>query len=48
MKDMVRTILVCKNTGDVLDNLKARDFNATGLSTYVFSTLYTTLPHNLI
>ena len=27
---------------------KARDFNATSLSTYDFSTLYTTLPHNLI
>ena len=27
---------------------KARDFNATSLSTYYFSTLYTTLPHNLI
>ena len=32
----------------VLDKLKARDFNATSLSTYDFSTLYTTLPHNLI
>ena len=28
--------------------LKARDFNATSLSTYDFSTLYTTLPHNSI
>ena len=28
--------------------IKARDFNATSLSTYDFSTLYTTLPHNLI
>ena len=32
----------------MLDKLKARDFNATSLSTYDFSTLYTTLPHNLI
>ena len=32
----------------MLDKLKARDFNATSLSTYYFSTLYTTLPHNLI
>ena len=32
----------------ILDKLKARDFNATSLSTYDFSTLYTTLPHNLI
>ena len=27
---------------------KAIDFNVTSLSTYDFSTLYTTLPHNLI
>ena len=31
-----------------MDKLKARDFNATSLSTYDFSTLYTTLPHNLL
>ena len=37
-----------KNSGEILDNLKARDSNATSLSTYDFSTLYTTLPHNLI
>ena len=30
-----------------MDKLKARDFNMTSLSTYDFSTLYTTLPHNL-
>ena len=29
-------------------NFKARDFNATSLSTYGFSTLYTTLPHYVI
>ena len=33
---------------NILDKIKARDFNATSLSTYDFSTLYTTLPHNLI
>ena len=32
----------------LLDKLKAREFNVTSLSTYDFSTLYTTLPHNLI
>ena len=32
----------------ILDKLKARDFNATILSAYGFSTLYTTLPHYLI
>ena len=36
-----------KNSGEILDKLKARDFNATSMSTYDFSTLYTTLPHNL-
>ena len=37
-----------ENSGEILDKLKARDFNATSLSTYNVSTLYTTLPHNLI
>ena len=37
-----------KNSGEILDKLKARDFNATSLSTYDFSTPYTTLPHYLI
>ena len=37
-----------KNSGEILDTLKARVFNATSLSTYDCSTLYTTLPHNLI
>ena len=32
-----------KNSSEILDKLKARDFNATGLSTYDFSTLYTTI-----
>ena len=37
-----------KNYGEVLSKLKCRGFRATGLSAYDFSTLYTTLPHNLI
>ena len=37
-----------KNSGEILDKLKARDFNATSLSTCDFSTLYTSLPHDLI
>ena len=37
-----------KNSGEVLNKLKSRGFRATSLSTYDFSTLYTTLPHNLI
>ena len=35
-------------SGEVLNKLKCRGFRATSLSTYDFSTLYTTLPHNLI
>ena len=34
--------------GEISDKLKARDFNAVSFSTYDFSTLYTTLPYNLI
>ena len=37
-----------KNSGEVLNKLKSRGFRATSLSTYDYSTLYTTLPHNLI
>ena len=37
-----------KNSGEVLNKLKSRGFRATSLSTYDFSTLYTSLPHNLI
>ena len=37
-----------KNSGDVLSKLKCKGFRATSLSTYDFSTLYTTLPNNLI
>ena len=37
-----------KNSGEVLNKLKSRGFRATSLSSYNFSTLYTTLPHNLI
>ena len=31
-----------------MDKLKAKDFNATSLSSYDLSTFCTTLPHNLI
>ena len=39
-----------RNSGEVhvLNKLKSRGFRATSLSTYDFSSLYTTLPHNLI
>ena len=49
MRDPVKKLFwSIKNSGEILDKLKARDFNATSLSTYDFSALYTTLPHNLI
>ena len=37
-----------KNSGEVLSKLKDIGYQATSLSTYDFSTLYTTLPNNLI
>ena len=37
-----------KNLGDIFNKLKSRGFLASGLSTYDFYILYTTLPHNLI
>ena len=37
-----------KNSSEILNKLKSRGFQTSGLSTYDFSTLYTTLPHNLI
>ena len=42
--------IVCtiKNSVEILNKLKSRDFLASGLSAYDFSTLYTTFPHNLI
>ena len=36
------------NSGEILNKLKSRGFLASGLSTYDFSTLYSTLPYNLI
>ena len=36
-----------KNSGEILNKLKSRGFLASSLSKYDFSTLYTTLPHNL-
>ena len=37
-----------KHSGEILNKLKSRGFCATSLSTNDFSTLYATLPHNLI
>ena len=46
-KDQDRFWCIKKSNGG-LNNLKSRQFRAFSLSTYDFSTLYTTLPHNLI
>ena len=49
MRDLAKNYFgLLKKSCEILDKLKARDFNATNLSTYDFSTNYTTLPHNLI
>ena len=37
-----------KNSNDVLNKFKSKNFQASKLSTYDFSTLYTTLPHHLV
>ena len=37
-----------KNSGEVIDKLRCQQFQASSLSTYDFSTLYTSLPHELI
>ena len=48
MRDPVKTYFGLSKKGEILDKIKASDFNATSLSTYDFSTLYTTVPYNLI
>ena len=51
MKGLGKHVLVYKNSGEVLSKLKDRGFQATSLFTVKavdFSTLYITLPHNLI
>ena len=48
MKGQEKYVLVNKTSGEVLSKLKSREFQATNLSTYNFSTLYTIIPSNLI
>ena len=49
MKEMVKKLFwSIKYSGEILNKLRSRGFLASGLSTYDFSILYTTLPHNLI
>ena len=47
MKVMVNLFWFIKYLGEILQ-LKSKGFLASSLSTYDFSTLYTTLPHNVI
>ena len=48
MKRQGKYVLAYKNSGEVLSKLKNIGYQATSLSTYDFSTLYTTLPHDMI
>ena len=47
MKVREKCVLAYKKSGEVLSKLNDIGYQATSLSTYDFSTLYTTLPHNL-
>ena len=47
-KDGINYFWSIKNSNDVLNKFKSKNFQASKLSTYNFSTLYTTLPHHLI
>ena len=47
-RDGINYFWLVKNSNDVLNKCKSNNFQASKLSTYDFSTLYTTLPHHLI
>ena len=47
-RDGINYFWSIKNSNDVLNKFKSINFQASKLSTYDFSTLYTTLPHHLI
>ena len=47
-RDGINYFWSIKNSNDVLNEFKSKNFQASKLSTYDFSTLYTTLPHHLI
>ena len=47
-KDGINYFCSIKNSNDVLNKFKSKNFQASKLSTYDFSALYTTLPHHLI
>ena len=47
-RDGINYFWSIKNSNDVLNKFKSKNFQASKLSTYDFSTLYTTLPHHLV
>ena len=47
-RDGINYFWSIKNSNDVLNKFKSKNFQASKLSTYDFSILYTTLPHHLI
>ena len=47
-RDGINYFWSIKNSNDVLNKFKSKNVQASKLSTYVFSTLYTTLPYHLI
>ena len=47
-RDGINYFWSIKNSNDVLNKFKSKNVQASKLSTYDFSTLYTTLPHHLI
>ena len=47
-RDGINYFWSIKNSNDVLNKFKSKNFQASKLSTYDFSTLYTTLPYHLI
>ena len=47
-RDGINYFWSIKNSNDVLNKFKSKNCQASKLSTYDFSTLYTTLPHHLI
>ena len=47
-RDGINYFWSIKNSNDILNKFKSKHFQTSKLSTYDFSTLYTTLPHHLI
>ena len=47
-RDGINYFWPIKNSNEFLNNFKSKNIKASKLSTYAFSTLYTTLPHHLI